>query len=76
MRCRTSAHAVITVALFSRACGGQAAKIPMRVRAVVAELAQDRVSGLRNAGLLYASSGEFAAAWVPQLAGCLVRVPA
>ena len=33
----------------------------MRVRAIVAELAQDRVSGLRHAALLYASPGEFAA---------------
>lgn len=48
------------MALFGPACAGQAAKIPMRVRAAVAELAQDRVSRLRHVALLYASSGEFA----------------
>jgi hypothetical protein len=47
--------------VFSRACGGQPARIQVGgLGAVVAELAQAGVSRLRHAALLYASVGEFA----------------
>jgi hypothetical protein len=46
--------------MFSWACGGSGKGHRWEVRAVVAELAQARVSRLRHAALLYAGPGEFA----------------